>query len=315
MRRKAYYERPVILVNFKGNIYPKKYMRFIHFLKPPQLITEEYAFSFDADAHSNVFRGGYTEVFVNPSKLEIANVSKETVNNNVRFTIDLDDNKIYIWKPDSVHYTVDAELRGRQKLKYLNRIIQGIAEAKSGKLKILTKENQSIYYDRLRGYDVTLSEDKISWLKQYFDIESIKYICRRFNLSEKYTMTYKNAEIFVNPDHSEVIDLVNKSEFGSLRLLIDNKKKKVWVVDAIILHEMFGNELVKRGKIKKDAILYKGLFKFFKNHKKDEIIIYNDKYNADFWNIRRKSSVQYFSWLNRFFSLPERLLEIKVLEN
>jgi hypothetical protein len=101
-------------------------------------LDEEYVTSFDAKDISLRFDGGYTEIFKNPSKKELTQLSKID-DSAVRYFIDFDTGDIYVWKASTVHYFVQQQLSREGHT--LRNFYQGVGIIKAGKIYEVDSDN------------------------------------------------------------------------------------------------------------------------------------------------------------------------------
>jgi hypothetical protein len=132
---------------------------------------EEYFCSFDAKPHgySGRFNGGFTEIFINPSKKELKEITDASGSKSIRYFADLKEQQLYCWKAETVHYLALEELKENGvRLDWYN-ILKGTAVLENGKLRFAHGGDDA--YDQMTFYDRN-SLDR-SWLYQWFDKKQI----------------------------------------------------------------------------------------------------------------------------------------------
>lgn len=99
---------------------------------------EEYVTSFEAKDLDLRFDGGYTEIFKNPSKKELIQLSKID-DGAVRYFIDFKTGDIYVWKASTVHYFAQQQLQKEGHT--LRNFFQGVGIIKAGKIHEVDSDN------------------------------------------------------------------------------------------------------------------------------------------------------------------------------
>jgi hypothetical protein len=130
----------------------------------------------DRQFKARIFRGGYVEIFINPSQSEIIKVaSKKT--NRIRFTADTrSPHKIWVWDASkAIHYEM-LPLLGGDRCDVYPYILGGVAELQGSNAVMIgwdnfhhvmnvidscSRENVIEFLSKLFSYDW-------SWLNEYF---------------------------------------------------------------------------------------------------------------------------------------------------
>jgi hypothetical protein len=137
-----------------------------------KMINEEYVGSFNANFHSRNFKGGYTEVFVNPSKKELKQIVDQSHTKSIRCYVDLPAKKLYCWKAETVHYLVDDFLVEHGIVFDWQNTIRATVIYENGKLRFAHKGDHlydNMYFNNKKNLD-------LSWLSQWFDKTEISQL-------------------------------------------------------------------------------------------------------------------------------------------
>jgi hypothetical protein len=229
-------------------------------LNSSKIIKEEYYGSVKDAMALDKWKGGYTEVFKNPTLKEIRDIIKDSGIKSIRFFIDFVKKDIYCWKADTIHNEVNnLLLKNDVYLEWKNHI-RGSALIKDGKLRL---ENVSDWYDNKKtiymdGILGRFHKANVSWLKSYFDDLSIKYMTDNLMLKEEYLTTtpniwanVKNApnyfEVFKNPTQKEMIDAIHAEDKKNIRLrfIADYPNKVLYIMPVDALHNDTIKDILK----------------------------------------------------------------------
>ena len=126
--------------------------------------------------------GGSTEIFVDPSKSEFREVSKDK---NVRFFAYNKTKKFYIWHPEILHIDVVSDYidisdwGGITEETYFikGQTLQGVARMIGGKWQLYNSDviNSIIQKDILTFDDfIDILENKWKWVKRYISFDYVK---------------------------------------------------------------------------------------------------------------------------------------------
>lgn len=138
------------------------------------------------DEYDGRFKGKYesTEIFVNPSKSEFRDASK---NGEVRFFAYNKTKKFYIWNPEVLHgdvihdYIGISDWNGRTEDTYFlkGQTLQGVARRIGGKWQfydsdvigyVISDSSRDFSFDQF----IEMLESKWNWVKKYISFDYIK---------------------------------------------------------------------------------------------------------------------------------------------
>jgi hypothetical protein len=182
-----------------------------------QYLQEEYMGMFQGFEHSNKYKGGETEVFKNPSKQEIRDIVNSSKIRSVRFYINLTNKTIYIWKADTVHYSVAQDFLDKmmhEPIDYRNSI-KGVAAVSNGKLTFASDRTKADYFDYPDG-SIASDNYNFDWLKQWFTDDDVNYF---------KTKLLRIGTVIVNPTPEQIKqvpykDIVAIVDYGNQKLYI-----------------------------------------------------------------------------------------------
>jgi hypothetical protein len=138
---------------------------------------------------SILVKGKTKEIFVNPSWIEMKKVS---VGNELRYIIDLENKKLYVFSPEVLHISVAKELGIPYKFDFSKHVF-GVGNISMGKLSSdnrLKKINKK--YDWLWKYFHKPKKDKTKSLKEMLDEAIVS------NAAENLDWIYRNTKDLKN---------------------------------------------------------------------------------------------------------------------
>ncbi len=219
-------------------------------MKLEQYLDEEWA------ASTKVSTKTY-EIFSNPTKKEISDSFKE--DNNIRFIIDGENKKLYVFNIGLLHALATKELQIPYTSDFGRRVF-GIAFKGKEKLKV---EDFDIHYfnNFLRKY-----KEESNWIWKYFEkTEDLKEEwSTAIKVKNSFNKSSKIFDVYRNPTKAEM----NKAaKHKTLRFIATNDPKELYVWDSDMLHWAVarelginihgGDKIVLAGNLRKEANVWK----------------------------------------------------------
>lgn len=197
--------------------------------------------AFDEDEQYSIYK--------NPNSREIKDILKEQNGKELRIIADVDNKNVYVFSVNLLHYKAGQELYNKLGSKYGDNTIlmQGIYKPKERKIKITT-----IMINK------KLVKENREWLEKYLIFKEV---------NEEFFDMVKDKEnsysIYKNPNSREIKEALkeNGKESGKeLRVIIDLKKKIMYLFSADLLHLKASKELGIEYRDTKDMIFTTGFF-------------------------------------------------------
>jgi len=144
-------------------------------------LTEKWIKSFKGWAHNKSPEGDIVEVFENPTKREFRDVAGKTTwdalkGEFVRFFADIENRKVYIWHPETIHQTAWKHIGDSRKFTDAS-LIKGAAQVKGGKWKMVDSDEG--IRNNLRYYSI----EDWEWANKWINVtDYLKFKKKQLNL-------------------------------------------------------------------------------------------------------------------------------------
>lgn len=253
------------------------------------------------------------EIFVNPSKKEMAQILRNT--DEVRFTAFNKPKKIYVWNAFLALHDEVAGKIGKLGWRSDTDRLEGIAKRMHGKL--VANRSDQLYYllnDDPDTMEEIFSKDW-SWIKKYgIDPDRLiksykKKLDDYLGINEKYAFMDKDSmgrpfEIFVNPSKKELNEITKTSNYIRFSAIHNKKRVYVWSADKEIHYHV--NKNIPEMRNVKFTDTFSGVAK-----KKGQkyITIESDYFDHQKLSIREEILKKDWSWLNIYHIYMDSFIE------